>query len=188
MLSTLGKKTRTHPSTNFPIDVAEEREHHFPICFSPIGNLLGYVSIGAPHHTLTISDIETGKHIADLHCSASLVYRGLVFSPCGQYLAAVNQNTEVLVWNVYNGILETEPTIYDGRRLIPTYTPDGTLRVADIYDHQVVIWDAIRKEKIDTFECHDHRHDRFSIDGAHHRNNPCHITSSVCGQSGLHQR
>ena len=162
------QKDTNAPITNFPIDVAEEeRGHHFPICFSPIGNLLGYVSAGTPRHTLTISDIETSEHIADLHCSAPLAYRSLIFSPCGQYLAAVNQNTEVLVWNVYNGTLETEPTIYDGRRLIPAYTPDSTLRVADIYDHQVVIWDAIRKEKIDTFECHDHRHDRFSTDGAH---------------------
>ena len=131
------QKDTNAPITNFPIDVAEEeRGHHFPICFSPIGNLLGYVSAGTPRHTLTISDIETSEHIADLHCSAPLAYRSLIFSPCGQYLAAVNQNTEVLVWNVYNGTLETEPTIYDGRRLIPAYTPDSTLRVADIYDHQ----------------------------------------------------
>ena len=163
-------KNTNEPVTIFPIDVAEVRGHHFPICFSPIGNLLAYVSAGTPHHTLTISDIETNEHITHLNCIAPFTYQSLVFSPCGQYIAAANQNNEVLVWNVHNGTLETEPTTYDGRRLIPAYTPDGTLRVADIYDNKVVIWDAFRKQKIDTFERekprYDHR-EHFSTDGAY---------------------
>ena len=110
------------PITNLPIDIEDERGHHFPICFSPVGNLLAYVSSGTHKHCITITDIETGKHIADFSSSAPLAYRGIVFSPCGQYIAAVNQNNEVLVWNVYNGTLETEPTTYDGTRLIPAYT------------------------------------------------------------------
>ncbi len=163
------------PTICYPIDVAE-RVHHFPICFSPIGNLLAYMSAENHRNILTISDIETGEHIAHLSRSSALsTYRHLVFSPCGQYIAAADRNNEVLVWNVYKGTLETEPTTYDGRRLIPAYTTDGTLRVADIYDYKVVIWDAIRKEKIDTFErekpWHDHfyggHHLHFSPDGAH---------------------
>lgn len=126
-----------------------------------------------PHHTLTISDIETDEHIAHLSCNAPLTYQGLVFSPCGQYLATVNQDKEVLVWDVYNNALRMEPTAYNGKRLIPAYTPDGMLRVAELYDSKVAIWDAIRKEKIDTFECEKPRRDhfgravRFSTDGAY---------------------
>ncbi len=158
------------PTICFPIDVAE-RVHHFPICFSPIGNLLAYMSAENHRNILTISDIETGEHIAHLSRSSALsTYHHLVFSPCGQYIAATNRNKEVLVWNVYNGTLETEPTAYDGRKIIPAYTPDGTLRVADIYDNKVVIWDAFRKQKIDTFERekprYDHR-EHFSTDGAY---------------------
>ncbi len=161
------RKNTDKPTICFPIDAAEERGHYFPICFSPIGNLLAYVSAENHHQTLTISDIETGEHIAHLSRSSTRsTYRRLVFSPCGKYIAATNGNKEVLVWNVYNGTLETEPTTY-GRGISPAYTPDGTLRVAEYYYSKVVIWDAVRKEKIDTFECRKHRHSRFSSDGAH---------------------
>ncbi|MCY4403662.1 MAG: WD40 repeat domain-containing protein [Candidatus Poribacteria bacterium] len=170
------RKNTDEPIKNFPIDVEDTRGHDFPIYFSPIENLLGYVSAGTPHHTLTISDIETGEHIAHLSQSSALSsYRYLVFSPCGQYIATANRNNEVLVWNVYNGTLETEIIAYEGKRVIPAYTSDSTLRIADIYEYKVVIWDAIRKEKIDTFERekppHDHfisgHHVHFSPDGAH---------------------
>ncbi len=178
-------KNTDEPITIFPIDVAEERGHHFPICFSPIGNLLAYVSAGTPHHTLTISDIETNEHITHLNCIAPLTYQGLVFSPCGQYIAAANQNNEVLVWNVYNGTLETEPTTYDGRRLIPAYTPDGTLRVADIYDYKVVIWDAIRKEKIDTFDRQNPRHDHFLSGHQEHFSSDGSYVATILSRSNL---
>ncbi len=152
------------PFTNFPIDVDIEdmRGHTFPICFSPKENLLAYVSDGTPHHTLTISDIETGEHIAQLNCLAPLAYQGLVFSPCGQYLATVNLDKQILVWDVYKGTLETEPITYhpDGR-LIPAYTPDGTLRIAEIRNNKVVIWDAIQKQKNDTLSRQKRRNDHF---------------------------
>lgn len=168
------RKNTDEPIICFPIDVSEERGYGLPICFSSTGNLLAYVSAENPRSTLTIFDIETGEHIAHLSCSASLAYCGLVFSPCGQYIAAANQNSEVLVWDIHNSTLEMEPiTYHHGGRLIPAYTPDSTLRVADIYDNKVVVWDAIRKEKIDTFECEKPRRDhferavRFSTDGAY---------------------
>ena len=164
------QKNIAEPITCFPIAIEDTRRYNFPICFSPVDNLLAYVSTGTPQNSIIISDIETGEHIAHFSCSAPLERHGLVFSPCGQYIAAANQNNEVLVWNVYNGTLETEPTAYDGRKIIPAYTPDGTLRVADIYDNKVVIWDAFRKQKIDTFERekprYDHR-EHFSTDGAY---------------------
>ena len=171
--------------TNFPIDIEDTRVHSFPICFSPIGNLLGYVSAGTPQNIIAISDTETDEHIAQLNCLAPLTYQGLVFSPCGQYLAAANRNNEVLVWDVYNGSLEMESTAYNGKRLIPAYTPDGMLRVAELYNNKVVIWDAIRKEKIDTFERQKPKQSRistaylrFSTDGAH--------IATILSRSGLY--
>ena len=170
------RKNTDKPTICFPIDAAEERGHCFPICFSPIGNLFAYVSAGTPQHSITVTNIETGEHITHLSCSAPLAYQGLVFSPCGQYIAAVNQNSEVLVWDVYNGTREMEPITYHPRgRLIPAYTPNSTLRVAEIYDNKVVIWDALQNEKIDTFERQKPRRDyflsghqeRFSSDGAY---------------------
>ena len=150
------------PFTKFPIDVEDMRGHSFPICFSPIGNLIAYVSSGNTNHTITISNIETDEHIAHLSCHAPLAYQGLVFSPCGQYLATVNQDKEVLVWDVYKGTLETEPiTYHHDARLIPAYTPDDTLRIAEIRDNKVVIWNAIQKEKIDTFVRQKRRNDNF---------------------------
>ena len=162
------QKNTDEPAICFSIDLEGKAKRDLPICFSPIGNLFAYVSAENHHNTLTISDIETGEHITHLSQSSALSkFRYLVFSPCGQYIAATNRNKEVLVWNVYNGTLETEPTTYDRRGISPAYTPHGTLRVAEYYYSKVVIWDAIRKQKIDTFECRKHRHSCFSSDGAH---------------------
>ena len=41
---------------------------------------------------------------------------------------------------------------YDGTRVLLAYSPDSTLRVADVYEDKVVIWDASRGEKLDTIE------------------------------------
>lgn len=162
------QKNTDEPAICFSIDLEGKDKRDLPICFSPIGNLFAYVSAENHRNTLTISDIETGEHITHLSQSSALSkYRHLVFSPCGQYIAATNRNKEVLVWNVYNGTLETEPTTYDRGGISPAYTPDGTLRVAEYYYSKVVIWDVVRKEKIDTFECRKRRHSRFSSDGAY---------------------
>ena len=114
------QKNTGEPIANFPIDVADEGERDFPICFSPIDNLLAYVSAGTPQNSITISDIETGEHILHFSCLAPLTYQGLVFSPCGRYLAAANQNNEVLVWDIHNGVLEMESiTYYHGGAVDP---------------------------------------------------------------------
>ncbi len=152
------------PFTYFPIDIDIEdmRGHYFPICFSPIRNLLAYGSAENHRPTLTIFNIETGEHIAHLSRSSTLsTYRRLVFSPCGKYIAATIGTKEVLVWNIHNGTLESEPTTYDGRVIIPAYTPNNTLRVTEIYGNKVVIWDAFQNEIIDTFERQKPRRDHF---------------------------
>ncbi|MDE0634678.1 MAG: WD40 repeat domain-containing protein [Candidatus Poribacteria bacterium] len=145
----------------FPIEAEDTKGHRFPICFSPNGNLLAYVSSVSPQDTITISDIDTGEHITDFSCPAPLGFQGIVFSPCGQYLASAHRNGDVQVCDVHNSTSEIVHTVSDVTyvKLAPdatyvklAYTPDGTLHVAEIHGGKVVIWDAVQHEKIDTLE------------------------------------
>ena len=147
----------------------------FPLCFSPDGQLLAYVS---GRTTLTVRNLKTKERFAYLKRDLrelEYVY-DLVFSPCGQFLAAslqdstTRENIEVQVWNIDKETLETTYTDYGGTRAILAYSPDGALRVADVYEDKVVMWDASRGEKLDTIEYQgkhrtDHRAECISTDG-----------------------
>lgn len=124
-------------------------DRYFPNALSSDGNLLAYVS--SPN-TVTLSDINTGEQIARLTGHPAPVH-SLRFSPCGQYLAGANLGTTVQVWNIQNESLETAPITYQGKRVKIAYTPDGILRVADIYKGKVIIWDSSKQEKLNTFNC-----------------------------------
>lgn len=128
----------------------------FPICFSPDGQCLAYVS---GRISLAIRHIETKEHVARLNHFSQKHIHGLAFSPCGQFLAVSGQNTsthrqntELQVWDIEEETLEKTDSDYGGDRLIPAYSSDGTFRVADVYKDKVVLWDASRREKLDTFE------------------------------------
>ena len=137
-------------------------DRHFPISFSPSGNLLAYVS--SPD-TVTLSDINTGEDIAHLTGHTAPVH-SLLCSPCGQYLAGANLGATLQVWNIQNESLVMMPTTYEGKRVRLVYTPDGTLRIADLYDNKVVIWDASNREKLYVFETQgSSRRASFSNDG-----------------------
>ena len=138
-------------------------DRHFPIAFSPSGNL--YASVSAPD-TVTISDINTGKDVAQLTGHTAPVHT-LLFSPCGQYLAGANVGATVQVWDIQNESLVMMPTTYEGNRVRLVYMPDGVLRVADVHRNKVVIWDASKGEKLDAFETQgsNDRPARFSSDG-----------------------
>ena len=128
----------------------------FPICFSPDGQYLAYVS---GRISLAVRHIETKEHIALLQHFSQKHIQGLAFSPCGRFLAVGSQNisthrqnTELQVWNIDKETLEMKDSDYGGEKLIPAYSPDGTLRVADVYKDKVVLWEASRREKLGTFE------------------------------------
>ena len=150
---------------------------YFPLCFSPDGELLAYRSSGT---NINVRNLKTKERFAYLKSEGELRESGhlydLVFSPCGQFLAAslqdrtTRENIEVQVWNIDKETLETTYTDYGGTRAILAYSPDGALRVADVYEDKVVMWDASRGEKLDTLEYQvknrtDHRAERLSIDG-----------------------
>ncbi len=140
----------------------------YSICFSPNGTLLAYMS---STDTVSVTHLETGASIVDFFIHTTR-RTDLVFSPCGQFLAAGIQRRDteprssiIYVWDVPKQALEISSE-YSGYRTIPTYLPDGTLRVAEVYENEVVIWDTFQQEKRGAFE---HRGDtraaRFSSDG-----------------------
>jgi len=155
----------------------EQSPTRFPICFSPDGQLLAYFT---DWHTLIVRDLKTKERFAYLDPKPHLRESGhvydLAFSPCGQFLAAslqdptTRENLEVQVWDIVKETLETTYTGYGGTRAVLAYSPDGALRVADIYEDKVVMWDASRGEKVDTIEYQgkhrtDHRAECISTDG-----------------------
>ena len=131
----------------------------FPLCFSPDGQLLAYFT---DWHTLTVRNLKTKECFAYLDPKPHLRESGhlydLVFSPCGQFIATslqdptTRENIAVQVWNIDKESLETTYTDYGGTRTILAYSPDGALRVADVYEDKVVMWNASQGEKLDTIE------------------------------------
>ena len=156
------------PVERFLIDDEDTKGHSFPICFSPNGHLLAHVSSVSPQDTITISDIDTGEHIIDFGCPAPLIFQGLVFSPCGQYLASAHRNGDVQVCNVHNATSEIVYSACNTTYMKLAYTPDGTLRVAEVHEGKVVMWDTVQREKVDTLEFERRRTLYcFSDDGTH---------------------
>ena len=137
----------------------EQPPARFPICFSPDGQLLAYFTDWS---TLTVRDLKTKECFASLDPKPHLRESGhlydLAFSPCRQFLAAslqdstTRENIAVQVWDIDKETLETTYTNYSGIRVLLAYSPDSTLRVADVYEDKVVMWDASRGEKLDTIE------------------------------------
>ncbi len=122
-------------------------DRHFPIAFSPKSNLFAYVT--SPE-TVTVSDINTGEDIAYLTGHTAPLHT-LLFSPCGQYLASASLGATVQVWDIQNESLVMTPKTYEGNRVRLAYTPDETLRVADIYNDKVLMCDASQQKELDTF-------------------------------------
>lgn len=139
-------------------------DRHFPIAFSPKSNLFAYVT--SPE-TVTVSDINTGEDIAHLTGHTAPLHT-LLFSPCGQYLASASLGATVQVWDIQNESLVMTPKTYEGNRVRLAYTPDETLRVADIYNDKVVMWDVSQQKELDTFNTvgTTAENARFSNDGS----------------------
>ena len=127
----------------------------FPLCFSPDGTLLAYLSCD---NEISVKQIETGAYIARFTVHTPRIDGSLIFSPCGQFLAAgirkkdsENLSANIHVWNVPKETVEMA-TEYDGYQVRLVYSPEGSLRVADIHKNKVTIWNASDQEKLDTFE------------------------------------
>ncbi len=158
------------PIKSLSLQPEQGKEHILPVALSPDGSLIAYTPEA---NTTSVMHVETGEHIAKLRDNytdtSTVGCNQLVFSPCGEYLAACNRGNKVHVWNVYNGTLEMAPTAYgDNRRLehgIPAFMLDGNLRVAGISSREVVIWDRTQQKTVDSFEASRGLSGCFSSDG-----------------------
>ena len=145
------------PFKSLPVQPESGNINIRPIALSSDGSLIAYTSEA---NITSVVDIETGELVAKLRDGYSDTSKvgcyELVFSPCGQYLAAGNHGNKVHIWNVNNGTLAMDPTVYDDKRQLerslPAYTPNGNLQVAGFSRNEVVIWDATQQETVDTFE------------------------------------
>ena len=152
----------------YQVEVPKARSIFCPICFSPDGMLLAYRS---NNDTISVTHLETGTSIADFPIHAARV-KHLIFSPCGQFLTAGIQKRDtepqsamIYAWNIPKQALEMSLE-YSEYWATPTYLPDGSLRVAEVCQDEVVIWDTSQQEKRGTFEHRGHTGAaRFSNDG-----------------------
>ena len=169
------------PIASYTVQPEPGRQHAYPTTLSPDGSLIAYT----PEANMTlVVHIETGELIAklldDYTDSSKVGCDQLVFSPCGEYLAACNHGNKVHIWNIKNGILAMDPTNYGDKRhldrSVSAYTTDGNLQVAGFSSSEVVIWDANRQETVDTFESPRPLYGCFSSDGTHF------ATRNRCGE------
>ncbi|RKU13102.1 hypothetical protein C6503_16260 [Candidatus Poribacteria bacterium] len=140
---------------NSELEEPKARYGRFPLCFSPDGTRLAYLSCD---NKISVKQIETGAYIARFTVHTPRIDGSLIFSPCGQFLAAgirkkdsENLSANIHVWHVPKETVEMA-TEYNGYQVRLVYSPEGSLRVADIHEDKVIIWNASDQEKLDTFE------------------------------------
>ena len=142
-LSQFGVQKPVHMSRVLTVEKPQKGPRgHFPLCFSPDGNLLAYVS---SQNLLAISRIDN-EHTTYFTISKLLAH-SLSFSPCGRYIAAGTRFSKIHVWDVQERTQKMAPIEYGGNWVIPAYAADGTLRVADIHKNHVVFWDTLKTRK-----------------------------------------
>ncbi|MXV83024.1 hypothetical protein F4X88_21740 [Candidatus Poribacteria bacterium] len=133
-----GRETEKKPGTFLPMN---------PLCLSSDNKLLAYAS---PDNTILIWSMEDKERISCFTEQTSSVY-ALSFSPCGRFIASGSRDGLLNVWDVAKGTRTIESN-YGKSKIYPSYSLDGTLHAAEIRDNIVVIWDAFRSKKLDTFE------------------------------------
>lgn len=130
------------------------RTSRLPLCFSPDGQLLAYVSA---QFVISVRHLATKAHVTNIVMTPRQV-NALTFSPCGRFLTiavekgGIGQSPGIQVWNIQQEALEMTNMAYDGDSVVPVYSAEGTLRVAEIDTDKVVIWDADQSETLDIFE------------------------------------
>ena len=144
------------------IGKTEKGGNSMPIAFSPDTCLLastGRDDTGSDTESIIVWDVESSEQVACLTGHTGSIYR-LCFSPCGRFLASGGRKDgTVHVWDMVSGEQITVHTSYEASRMIPSYSPEGVLRVAEIkdvytakyhHDGTVTVWDLEKGEKLYT--------------------------------------
>ena len=117
------------------------------IAFAPCGNVIA----GEAEKEFILWDIESSKTLLTIPKPAELAYwwqSGIVFSPCGGYLAtglervAGMASAPIKLWNTATG--ENVAT-FEGHLthiLSLAFSPDGTLLASGGYDGIILLWDT----------------------------------------------
>lgn len=134
---------------------AEKGGAFMPIAFSPNIQLLASTSRDDTNNdaeSIIVWNIESGERVACLTGHTGYIYR-LCFSPCGRLLASGGEEDgTVLTWDVGSWQEIKAHTGYGKSDMIPSYSPEGVLRVAAVSesDDTVTVWDLENNEKLYT--------------------------------------
>ena len=124
-----------------------------PIAFSPDVQLLASTSRDDTNNdaeSIIVWSVESGERVACLRGHTGEIYR-LCFSPCGRFLASGGEGDgTVLIWDVGSWQQIKAYTGYGKSDMIPSYSPEGTLRAAAVSDDSVTVWDLENNEKLYT--------------------------------------
>ena len=134
---------------------AEKGGVFMPIAFSPDTQLLASTSRDDTNddaESIIVWDVENGERVACLTGHTGYIYC-LCFSPCSRFLASGGEEDgTVIIWDVGSWQEIKTHTGYGKSDMIPSYSPDGTLRVAAVSydDDTVTVWDLENNEKLYT--------------------------------------
>ena len=125
------------PVIQFTSDT-KEAGFYSPISFSPDTRLIASTSASETAddaEVIVVWNMESGQQIASLTAHTHWIST-LCFSPCGQFLTSGGEDGTVYVWDVSTWRQVQAYTDFgDVYRIIPSYSPEGTLRAAIVnYD------------------------------------------------------
>ena len=134
---------------------AEKGGAFMPIAFSPDTQRLASTirdDTNNDAESIIVWDVESSERVACLTGHTGYIYR-LCFSPCGRFLASGGEEDgTVIIYDVGSWQQIKAHTGYGKSDMIPSYSPDGTLRVAAVSDDDdtVTVWDFEYNEKLYT--------------------------------------
>ena len=149
------RKPETGKIVSTLMSEAEEGGEFMPIAFSPDTQRLASTirdDTNNDAESIIVWDVESSERVACLTGHTGYIYR-LCFSPCGRFLASGGEEDgTVIIWDVGSWQQIKAHTGYGKSDMIPSYSRDGTLRVAAVSDDDdtVTVWDFKNNEKLYT--------------------------------------